>query len=158
MKIDNFIQKGPLFWLFELKKFWAETFGKHLKKEDVNFKEALILMALLFEGKKKVTPSQLVNSLSEKKSVISQSLTKLETMGLLKREIGITDARFISLELTREGMIKANRLIKMFEEFENFLEEALIDHPTTNLPINFDFRELLFHLNRIKKMQISTFN
>lgn len=125
MKIDQYLESSPLFLLHSMRTQIERAMLPIFQAEEVNFSESLILITLLFDGKGMINPTQLVNSLHMAKAAVSQSLSKLESMKLIKRKLDSRDARKYGLELTVGGKKKANTLVKFFEEVENKIEEQL---------------------------------
>ena len=125
MKIDQYLNSSPIFLLHGMRGQIERAMLPIFQGEGVNFSEALILITLLFDSKGGINPSQLVNSLNMSKAAVSQSLSKLESLGLIKRSLDNRDARKYGLELTTKGKKKANVLVKFFESVENKIEERL---------------------------------
>lgn len=125
MKIDQYLNSSPIFLLHGMRVQIERAMLPIFQGEGVNFSEALILITLLFDSKGGINPSQLVNSLNMSKAAVSQSLSKLESLGLIKRSLDNRDARKYGLELTTKGKKKANVLVKFFESVENKIEERL---------------------------------
>ena len=122
MKIKDYLKKSPIFTIFQAHKTLIDEMNAMLTNENVNYLQALILVALLMEKNKEPSPQKLKETFTCSKATISQALSYLEKDELLKRRIHQKDARKISLSLTHKGILKANRLIKLIDNLEKRIE------------------------------------
>ncbi len=125
MKINKYLQDSPIFILFETSSILTSTLNSQLKKEGVSFMQALVLVAILLDEKRKITPGEISKALGISKASLSQILSSLESRGFLKRSIKEDDARSLCLGLSLTGIKKANRIVKFLDSFEQDLENKL---------------------------------
>lgn len=91
-----------------------------LKKENISCSEFRILEIICenAKGNKKVNVTEIANELRISKSAVSQSVSKLEKKGLIKRKINIFDQKINYISLS-------NNSIKKYEEIkEIYINEA----------------------------------
>jgi len=122
MKIEEFIQKSVFFSINKACFEICNRIEVDLKKHDLNVTEAMILAALFFE-KSQVNPSSLATTLSTTRSNISHHVTRLEKREFLKRGSHLRDARQYPLHLLPKGAEHVQMVIKIFNCFENQLEQ-----------------------------------
>lgn len=125
MKISAFLTQSPIFTV----SWAARQFENHLKRlfqtNDLNFLQALILVSILFEEPKKVTPSQLAMVLITSRGNISHNISALEANGLVMRRIDPNDARAYHLLLKPRGKQVAMQVIRTLHQMQNSLEKTL---------------------------------
>ncbi len=124
MKFKVYLDESPLFHLIGIQKSLDKGLSKALKDSGLSIKEGLILLTLLFE-KDSLGPSELIDALHFSKAQISQGLSKLESMGLIKRALNHQDARKTCILLTNLGAKKANALTKAYEYIDSTIEDKL---------------------------------
>jgi DNA-binding MarR family transcriptional regulator len=125
MKIRQYVGKSLLFALGSgYEKIWR-GFSSSLRKEEVNFLQAVILISMLFEeeSEKPVTPSSLADALRTSRGNISHCISALEKGNFLKRAFDPKDARRYQLTLRPEGRRTALRLMKIIDQTESFFEK-----------------------------------
>src|SRR3954454_21352696 len=112
MKIETFLEQSPLFAVnWAARKFEANV-TRLLADKNLNFLEALILVSVLFEEPKRVSPSQLATVFSTTRGNISHCVSSLEAGGLLARRIDPDDARGYQLFLKPQGRKTAMQVIR----------------------------------------------
>lgn len=124
MKLDKFLEASPLFWIYAAHSEVFKRFQSELNKENLTFIQSLILVGVFFE-ETGVTPSSLVKSLRVTPSVVSHALGALVAEGLLLRRQVEGDARKNHFKATSSGKRKVEKLIKVFDSFQNHLEKDI---------------------------------
>jgi len=125
MKIRQYVGKSLLFAICSsYEKIWRE-FNTTLRKEEVNFLQAVILISMMLEerSEKAITPSSLATVLRTSRGNISHCITALDKRGFLKRAFDPSDARRYRLVLKPEGRRAALRLMKTIDQTESFFEK-----------------------------------
>lgn len=125
MKIRQYVRNSLLFAIgSSYEKIWR-GFNSSLRKEEVNFLQAVILISMMLEepGEKALTPSSLADALRTSRGNISHCVSALEKRGFLKRALAPEDARRYRLVLKPEGRRAALRLMKIIDHTENFFEK-----------------------------------
>lgn len=122
MKIRSYIEASPLFTLADTYQKVQKTFSETLSPHEVNFNQALLLVTLLLEKEKEVTPKILARELGLSKTLLSQTLSHLEYQKLIRRKLSNQDARSFTLHLSTLGRNKAAKLVSIFDGFQKLLE------------------------------------
>jgi DNA-binding MarR family transcriptional regulator len=125
MKIRQYVRKSLLFAICtSYEKIWRD-FNASLRKEQINFLQAVILISMMFEeqNKKVVTPSALADALRTSRGNVSHCISALEKRGFLKRSFDPDDARRYRLLIKPDGRKTALRLMKVIDQTENFFEK-----------------------------------
>ncbi|MGE0632593.1 MAG: MarR family winged helix-turn-helix transcriptional regulator [Pseudobdellovibrionaceae bacterium] len=123
MRIEKFLETSPLFILFGAYSEIIGGYQKRFAREGVHFLEALVLTGIFFE-EKPVRPTALAKTFSSSKSNISHTLRSLEKKGLIERNISQEDARAYFFSITKEGLKKVPKLVKIFDSTEQQIENA----------------------------------
>lgn len=123
MKIKHFLDQSPLWPLLDL----GPRLKRALEKVGLSPLESYVLLALLFERSRPVTPSEIAELFGLARPRLSQTLTLLEEKKLLLRKIQEEDARKTMLQLTPAGIKLANQVGKFYDQFQKKLEKALGD-------------------------------
>lgn len=92
---------------------------------DLNFLEALVLVAIFLEHPKPAQPSRLAETFSTTRGNISHCITGLEAKGLLRRRIDEKDTRAFQLELKPPGRKRAVELIRILDSLQRQLERRI---------------------------------
>jgi DNA-binding MarR family transcriptional regulator len=125
MKIEAFLEQSPLFTV----NWAARKFDSHVARllgdKNLNFLEALILVSILFEEPKRVSPSQLASIFSTTRGNISHCVSSLEGSGLLARRIDPDDARGYQLFLKPPGRKAAMQVIRAFDRMQTTFEQTV---------------------------------
>ena len=108
----------------------VESF-KNLTKSIVNFFESALLnktsiscselsvLGIICENEKenrKVNVTEIANELKVSKSAVSQSVSKLEKKGFVKRKINLFDKKINYISLTEDALIKYENKKKEYDE------------------------------------------
>ncbi len=124
MKIESFLQKSliipTLFMATQLEARLQQKISAH----GLSTLEALILVAILFEGRD-CRPSELATNLRASRVRISQSLKKLIEKGFIDRKLERQDARFIAVRITVPGKTPAVKLVGIFDKLNHSIEKQL---------------------------------
>jgi DNA-binding MarR family transcriptional regulator len=124
MKFDEFIEKSLLMGLHRRYQQSFEPLMADIRQLNLNLNDSLVLLALFFEGKQTVTPSDLMRTLRIPKDQVSQSLKRLETKDLLYRQISENDQRRRAIYITSLGKKISAQLVAKFDKQENLLEQS----------------------------------
>jgi DNA-binding MarR family transcriptional regulator len=124
MKFDEFIEKSLLMGLHRRYQQSFEPLMADIRQLNLNLNDSLVLLALFFEGKQTVTPSDLMRTLRIPKDQVSQSLKRLETKDLLYRQISENDQRRRAIYITSFGKKISAQLVAKFDKQENLLEQS----------------------------------
>lgn len=125
MKIDQFIEKSIILSIGSCSESILKKLTTILKQEQCSFLESIILISLFFEPADSVIPSVLAERLGTTRGNISHCISKLEKMGLIKRQLDAKDARKYRLLLKPEGKRIALKSMKIIDDFENACEAAI---------------------------------
>jgi DNA-binding MarR family transcriptional regulator len=125
MKIKKYLDQSPLVAINTAYELIINDVNKHLKIENVNMLQGLVLTALLFEDSEEVQPSTLAKVFQTSRGKMSHIISHLEYQGWVKRKVATKDARQFKVLLQVEGKKKALRLIKRFDKLQSFFEDAL---------------------------------
>ena len=125
MKIEKFVNESILFSLLKSADHIRSRINHSLEGQEINFYQSLILISLYTDSKSKLEPSDFVYAFSISKSIVSQSLTKLEELKLIKRSVNEVDARRTTLLLTPKGGKKSLSIMGILHELDNEMESSL---------------------------------
>jgi DNA-binding MarR family transcriptional regulator len=114
MKIETFLEQSPLFTVNWATRKFESHVTRLLADKNLNFLEALILVSILFEEPKRVSPSQL-----------AMVVSSLEASGLLARRIDPDDARGYQLFLKPQGRKTAMQVIRTFDRMQTTFEQTV---------------------------------
>lgn len=118
MKFQQFMDRSQLMKFHLQYQMIMAPLIQSLKREGLNFQEALCLLALFFEGGGEITPSDLSKTLLISKDQISHALTKLENADLIHRQLAEKDKRKRVLSITMKGKKISSLLVRVFDEHE----------------------------------------
>lgn len=122
MKIEKYTKESLLFSILRAAENTKKKINTALKNEDINFYQALILSSIYLEQKNNLEPTDFVCVLGISKAVVSQSITKLEELKLVKRTVNPTDARRTFIGLTARGEKKATTLMAILHKSDKEVE------------------------------------
>ena len=125
MKIEAFLEQSPLFAVTWAARKFESHIARLLADQNLNLLEALILVSILFEEPKRVSPSQLAAILSTTRGNISHCVSSLEGSGLLTRRIDPDDARGYQLFLKPQGRKAAMQVIRTFDRMQVAFEKTV---------------------------------
>ncbi len=124
MKIKEYADNSIVYGIFEVQKALETKINHNFKSMGLTYHQFLVLAALFFE-KTEFTPKELHLSLQISKSQLSQHISQLESLKLLKRNISKSDARVTILTITSKGKDIARLGIKSIEKIEKEIEKHL---------------------------------
>jgi DNA-binding MarR family transcriptional regulator len=125
MKIEKYLNQSPIFALNAAYEAIITPVNRHLKKDQFNLLQGLVLTALFFEEHDEVRPSQLADIFKTSRGNMSHILSALEAQRYLRRVVNPQDARQFRIELRAEGRKKALALIKFFDHLQDLFEKDL---------------------------------
>ena len=125
MKIEAFLEQSPLFAVNWAARKFESHVARLLADKNLSFLEALILVSILFEEPKRVSPSQLAAIFSTTRGNISHCVSSLEGNGLLSRRIDPDDARGYQLFLKPQGRKAAMQVIRTFDRMQATFEKTI---------------------------------
>lgn len=98
-----------------------------LDKADISCSELKILETILKKGKEneKVNVTEIANELKISKSAVSQSITKLEKKGYIKRKINLFDKKINYFILTEEAICKYEIKQKEYDQAINKVSKKM---------------------------------
>lgn len=124
MKINGFLKKSIIVpTIFAASMLEAEV-QKKIGEHGLSFLEALVLVAIVFEGRQ-CRPSELASNLQASRVRISQSIKTLVERNLVERNLERADARFVSIRVTAKGKTLSTKLIGAFDKINNSVEDIL---------------------------------
>lgn len=124
MQINKFLKSSPIYTSYFLSEKVFNPLQKRLKSEDLTFIQSMILAALYFENNK-VYPSDLSKSFGCTRSNISHAIKVLNQSGYLNKSFESNDGRKILLTITPNGRKKAAKLIKFYNDLQNYFEQKI---------------------------------
>jgi DNA-binding MarR family transcriptional regulator len=98
--------------------------GEVLKGEELSVFEAMLLVAVFFEGRGEIKPSELAEVFQTTRGNVSHCISALEAKGLVERRIDPEDARGVQLVLRPAGRRRAARVAGILDRVQRRLEEA----------------------------------
>jgi len=126
MKVANYFDKSPVFSIIELAKNTQNSLNLELKEINLSYYQALILVSLHVEQRNNIIIKELAETFPLTKGAISQNISTLEELGLLKR-ITSNDRRSTILRITSSGQKLSQRIMGIFERKERSFEKILSD-------------------------------
>lgn len=121
----KFTEQSLLFSIIKKVDVIKSSLQEELSDFGLNFNQALIAIALYTESKESLEPGDFIYALGLSKASVSQALTKLETLGLIKRSLNEEDARRTSVMLTSEGSIVATKSMGIIQRHDRSLESQI---------------------------------
>lgn len=127
MKIEKFLNSNPIISTIQTGRTLTLLLDRRLESFDVNYLQALLLVALFFEDDRRSRPKALAETFDMTKGNISHTLTSLEKKNFLERRMLPDDARGYEVCLTNTGEELSLRLIKVFDHLQNEIEAQWSD-------------------------------
>jgi DNA-binding MarR family transcriptional regulator len=125
MKIQSFLGQSPLVAVIQAARVLDNELNRLLKDKGLNFSTALVLVSVLFEEPRTVTPSHLAAALSMTKGNVSHSIASLEAAGLLARRLNPEDARAHHLTLKPQGKKVAMQVVRVLHQMQTSFEKTI---------------------------------
>ena len=124
MRIEAFLRQSPIFQTNRLARRMDASLGEMLKGEELSVFEAMLLVAVFFEGRGAIKPSELAEAFQTTRGNVSHCVSSLEAKGLVGRRIDPEDARGVQLVLRPAGRRRAARVAGIFDRVQRRLEEV----------------------------------
>jgi DNA-binding MarR family transcriptional regulator len=124
MRIEAFLRQSPIFQANRLARRMDASLGDVLKCEELSVFEAMLLVAVFFEGRGAIKPSELAEAFQTTRGNVSHCISSLEAKGLVERRIDPEDARGLQLVLRPAGRKRAARVAGILDRVQRRLEEA----------------------------------
>ena len=96
-----------------------------LKGEEFSVFEAMVLVAIFFEKRGEIKPSELAVAFQTTRGNVSHCISSLEAKGLLMRRIDPEDARAVQLILKPLGRRRAVRVVGILDRIQRQLEATM---------------------------------
>jgi len=96
-----------------------------LTEEELSVFEAMVLVAIFFEKRGEIKPSELAVAFQTTRGNVSHCVSSLEAKGLVERRIDPEDARGFQLMLKPSGRRRAVRVVGILDGIQRQLEEAV---------------------------------
>ena len=125
MRIETFLKQSLLFEVTRASRSFDRHIARIFQAGELNFLEALVLVAIFFESPKPVKPSRLAETLCTTRGNISHCISSLEAMGFVRRRLDPGDARSFHLLLRPLGRQHALRVIKILDNMQRDFEAQL---------------------------------
>jgi DNA-binding MarR family transcriptional regulator len=125
MKIQSFLRQSPLIAVIQAARVLDSELTKLLKDKGLNLSTALVLVSILFEEPKNVSPSHLAAALSMTRGNISHSIASLEAGGLLARQLDPEDARAHHLTLKPQGKKVGMQVVRILHQMQTSFEKSI---------------------------------
>jgi DNA-binding MarR family transcriptional regulator len=124
MRIETFLRQSPIFQANRLARRMDASLGEMLKGEELSVFEAMLLVAVFFEGRGAIKPSELAEVFQTTRGNVSHCISSLEAKGLVERRIDPEDARGVQLVLRPAGRRRAARVAGILDRVQQGLEEV----------------------------------
>lgn len=124
MRIETFLRQSPIFQVNRMARRMDAALGEVLKGEELSVFEAMLLVAVFFEGRGEVKPSELAEAFQTTRGNVSHGISSLEAKGLVERRIDPADARGVQLGLRPAGRRRAVRVAGILDRVQRGLEQA----------------------------------
>ena len=125
MRIEAFLRQSPIFQTNRLARRMDASLGEMLKGEQLSVFEAMLLVAVFFEGRGAIKPSELAEVFQTTRGNVSHCVSSLEAKGLVRRRIDEDDARSFRLVLQPMGKRRAARVAGIFDRMQTHFEEKV---------------------------------
>ena len=96
-----------------------------LTGEELSVFEAMVLVAIFFEKRGEIKPSELAVAFQTTRGNVSHCVSSLEAKGLVERRIDPEDARAFQLMLKPSGRRRAVRVVGILDRIQRQLEETV---------------------------------
>jgi DNA-binding MarR family transcriptional regulator len=125
MRIEAFLRQSPIFQTSRIARRMEASLNTILQNEELTFFEALMLVAIFFEKKGGIKPSDLAEAFQTTRGNVSHCVSSLEAKGLVRRRIDSEDARSFRLVLKPVGKKRAVRAVGIFDRMQTRFEETI---------------------------------
>ena len=138
MKIKSYSDKSIFFRLYRTTRNLEENLSKKLLPFNINITEALCLVFLFVENDNDIFLKDISNSLGFKKSLVSHSISSLETKKYVSRKINELDKRRYKFKLSSHGKKIIPSIFELFDDIENSIESKLSKEDCNTLDLIFN--------------------
>jgi DNA-binding MarR family transcriptional regulator len=125
MRIESFLKQSPIFQASRMARRMDAALAALLKTEELPAFEAMVLVAIFFEKRGEIKPSELAVAFQTTRGNVSHCVSSLEAKGLVERRIDPEDARGFQLMLKPAGRRRAVRVAGILDRIQRQLEEAV---------------------------------
>lgn len=132
MKVENYFNNSPVFSIINLAKTTQNSLNMELKELNLSYYQALILVSLFVEQRSNIIVKELVDTFPLTKGAISQNISTLEELKLVKR-VSSNDKRSTILKITSAGSKKAQKVMGIFERKERAFEKIMSEQTKSEL-------------------------
>ena len=125
MRIESFLKQSPIFQANRMARRMDAALAEVLKGEELSVFEAMVLVAIFFEKRGEIKPSELAVAFQTTRGNVSHCVSSLEAKGLVERRIDPEDARGFQLMLRPSGRRRAVRVVGILDRIQRQLEETV---------------------------------
>jgi DNA-binding MarR family transcriptional regulator len=125
MRIESFLKQSPIFQANRMARRMDAALAVVLKGEELSVFEAMVLVAIFFEKRGEIKPSELAVAFQTTRGNVSHCVSSLEAKGLVERRIDPEDARAFQLMLKPSGRRRAVRVVGILDRIQRQLEETV---------------------------------
>jgi DNA-binding MarR family transcriptional regulator len=125
MRIESFLKQSPIFQANRMARRMDAALAEVLKEEVLSVFEAMVLVAIFFEKRGEIKPSELAVAFQTTRGNVSHCVSSLEAKGMVERRIDPEDARGFQLMLKPAGRRRAVRVVGILDRIQRQLEEAV---------------------------------
>ena len=125
MRIESFLKQSPIFQANRMARRMDAALAEVLTGEELSVFEAMVLVAIFFEKRGEVKPSELAVAFQTTRGNVSHCVSSLEAKGLVERRIDPDDARGLQLMLKSSGRRRAVRVVGILDGIQRQLEETV---------------------------------
>lgn len=125
MRIELFLKQSPIFQVNRMARRMDASLAAVLEGEGLPVFEAMVLVAIFFEKRGEIKPSELAIAFQTTRGNVSHCISSLEAKGLVERRIDPEDARGLQLMLKPLGRRRAVRVAGILDRMQRQLEETI---------------------------------
>jgi DNA-binding MarR family transcriptional regulator len=125
MRIESFLKQSPIFQANRMARRMDASLAGLLEGEELSVFEAMVLVAIFFEKRGEIKPSELAVAFQTTRGNVSHCISSLEAKGLAVRRIDPEDARRVQLILKPLGRRRAVRVVGILDRIQRQLEETI---------------------------------
>jgi DNA-binding MarR family transcriptional regulator len=125
MRIESFLKQSPIFQANRMARRMDAALAEILTGEELSVFEAMALVAIFFEKRGEIKPSELAVAFQTTRGNVSHCVSSLEAKGLVERRIDPDDARGFQLMLKPSGRRRAVRVVGILDGIQRQLEETV---------------------------------
>jgi DNA-binding MarR family transcriptional regulator len=125
MRIESFLKQSPIFQANRMARRMDAALAEILTGVELSVFEAMVLVAIFFEKRGEIKPSELAVAFQTTRGNVSHCVSSLEAKGLVERRIDPDDARGFQLMLKPSGRRRAVRVVGILDGIQRQLEETV---------------------------------